>query len=232
MSILYVIFTGPSQQNQSTWHFFFNPYYHILYLQKKGAFKRPPSLHVILTDPQVLAIYQATFDRDFPEGGMVPGTWLHSCRERMDAGWVDFPPKKTWQKLMEKKNKRWLVVTKFTNMDGWRCKVGGWLDLEKMIRRQWLDLVRLDEWWESKVINATRPPGNSRHCEGRLLTLKNPLTRPWISWGLWHLGVYHWISMKDVGFSSPNHPPKHHSHWWRSGMWCHHGQDELRFFNL
>ena len=39
------------------------------------ALKRPPSLHVILTDPQVLAIYQATFDRDFPEGGMVPGTW-------------------------------------------------------------------------------------------------------------------------------------------------------------
>ena len=53
----------------------FFPYYHILYLQKKGAFKRPPSLHVIFTDPQVLAIYQATFDRDFPEGGMVPGTW-------------------------------------------------------------------------------------------------------------------------------------------------------------
>lgn len=51
---------------------FFFPYYDIPV--KKGALKRPPSLHVILTDPQVLAIYQATFDRDFPEGGMVPGT--------------------------------------------------------------------------------------------------------------------------------------------------------------
>eukprot|EP00434_Breviolum_minutum_P013064 symbB.v1.2.011510.t1/scaffold777.1/size163462/1 len=39
--------------------------------QKASLHCAPPPPPKSGVDPQVLAIYQATFDRDFPEGGMV-----------------------------------------------------------------------------------------------------------------------------------------------------------------